>query len=60
MGNQGGNVGNGGGNTRNQGGNSGNQGGNVGNQGDFLREFSCLLLRLKSQSARGDFTIQLL
>ena len=32
-----------------------NQGGNAGNQGDSLRESSCLLLRLKSRSARGAF-----
>ena len=37
------------------GGNAGNGGGNAGDQGDSLRESSCLLLRLKSRSARGVF-----
>ena len=67
-GNQGGNAGNRGGNFRNAGnvGNQGgnrrklgenvwNQGGNAANQGDSLWESSCLLLRLKSRSARGAF-----
>ena len=39
----------------NHGGNAGNGGGNAENQGDSLREFSCLLLRLKFRSARGVF-----
>ena len=42
---------------RNEGndGNAWSQGGNAGNQGDSLLECSCLLLRLKSQSARRAF-----
>ena len=36
-------------------GNTGTGGGNAGDQGDSLRESSCLLLRLKSRSARGVF-----
>ena len=54
-GNQGRNVGNHGGNARNQDGNARNQGGNEGNQCDSSWEPSCLLLWLKSQSARGAF-----
>ena len=57
-GNQGGCAGNQGeneGNAGNQDGKAGNQGGNAENQGDSLRESSCLLLRLKSQSGRGAF-----
>ena len=49
------NAGNQGGNAGNQGGNAGNKGGNAGTQGDSLQESSCLLLRLKSWSARGAF-----
>ena len=54
-GNQGGIAGNRVGNAGNQDGNVVNQGGNTGNQGDSLWESSCLLLRLKSRSARGGF-----
>ena len=43
------------GNTGNQRRNAGNQGGNAGNQGDSLWKCSCLLLRLKSRSARVAF-----
>ena len=50
---QGGNPGNQGGNAGNWGENAGNQGGNAGNQGDSLRESLCLLVPLKSWSARG-------
>ena len=39
----------------NGGGNAGNQGRIAGNQGDYSRESLCLLLRLKSLSARGAF-----
>ena len=51
MENQGGNAENGGGNAWNP----GNQGRSAGNQDDSLWESSCLLLRLKSWSARGAF-----
>ena len=54
-GNQGGNVGNGNGNAGNQSGKAGNQGGNAGKQGDSLWESLCLLLYLKSRSARRGF-----
>ena len=55
MGNQGGNAGNQSGNKENRCGNTENGGGKVGNQGGSSWKSSCLLLRLKSQSARGAF-----